>query len=68
MLDDALSNTFPASDPVSIVLPTPPADRAKVETSSWAALQFRKHRPELTAGFSNSIGLKLPTLISLRWL
>jgi hypothetical protein len=25
MLDDALKNTFPASDPVSIVLPTPPA-------------------------------------------
>ena len=24
-LDDALKNTFPASDPVSIVLPTPPA-------------------------------------------
>ena len=31
-LDDALKNTFPASDPVSIVQPTPPAaarDRAK---------------------------------------
>ena len=26
-LDDALKNTFPASDPVSIVLPAPPADR-----------------------------------------
>lgn len=25
MLDDALKNTFPASDPVSIVLSTPPA-------------------------------------------
>ena len=25
MLDDALKNTFPASDPISIVLPTPPA-------------------------------------------
>ena len=25
MLDDALENTFPASDPVSMVLPTPPA-------------------------------------------
>jgi hypothetical protein len=25
MLDDALRNTFPASDPVSIVLPLPPA-------------------------------------------
>ena len=25
LLDDALKNTFPASDPVSIVLPTPPA-------------------------------------------
>lgn len=25
MLDDALKNTFPASDPVSIVLPRPPA-------------------------------------------
>jgi hypothetical protein len=29
-LDDALSNTFPASDPVSIEQPAPPADdRAK---------------------------------------
>ena len=55
MLDDALKNTFPASDPVSIVLPTPPAaDRDKVETSSWAALQFRKHRPALTASISRS--------------
>jgi hypothetical protein len=25
-LDDALKNTFPASDPVSIEQPTPPAD------------------------------------------
>jgi hypothetical protein len=25
-LDDALENTFPASDPVSIVQPAPPAD------------------------------------------
>ena len=25
MLDDALKNTFPASDPISIVQPTPPA-------------------------------------------
>ena len=25
MLDDALKNTFPASDPVSIVQPMPPA-------------------------------------------
>jgi hypothetical protein len=31
-LDDALKNTFPASDPISIEQPTPPAadrDRAK---------------------------------------
>jgi hypothetical protein len=31
-LDEALKNTFPASDPVSLVQPTPPAadrDRAK---------------------------------------
>jgi hypothetical protein len=31
-LDDALKNTFPASDPVSVEQPTPPAtdrDRAK---------------------------------------
>ena len=55
MLDDALKNTFPASDPLSIVLPPPTAaDRDKVETSSWAALQFRKHRPALTASFSRS--------------
>ena len=25
-LDDALRNTFPASDPVSVVQPAPPAD------------------------------------------
>jgi hypothetical protein len=32
-LDDALKNTFPASDPVSIVQPTPPAaDRASTKT------------------------------------
>ena len=33
MLDDAFQNTFPASDPVSIVLPTPPADRDRL--SIW---------------------------------
>ncbi len=32
-LDDALKNTFPASDPVSIEQPTPPAaDRDRVKT------------------------------------
>jgi hypothetical protein len=32
-LDDALKNTFPASDPVSIGQPTPPAnDYARVKT------------------------------------
>ncbi len=32
-LDDALKNTFPASDPVSIEQPTPPAaDHDRVET------------------------------------
>jgi hypothetical protein len=28
-LDDALKNTFPASDPVSIVQPAPPAGRPR---------------------------------------
>ena len=32
-LDDALKNTFPASDPVSVVQPAPPtADRDKAKT------------------------------------
>ena len=32
-LDDALSNTFPASDPVSVEQPTPPAaDRDREKT------------------------------------
>ena len=32
-LDDALKNTFPASDPVSVVQPAPPAaDRDKIKT------------------------------------
>jgi hypothetical protein len=32
-LDEALKNTFPASDPVSIEQPTPPAaDRKRVKT------------------------------------
>jgi hypothetical protein len=33
MLDDALKNTFPASDPVSIVLSSPPADRDRKSQS-----------------------------------
>ena len=35
-LDEALKDTFPASDPVSVEQPTPPAadrDRAKIPTS-----------------------------------
>lgn len=32
-LDDALKNTFPASDPVSVVQPAPPAaDRDRIKT------------------------------------
>jgi hypothetical protein len=32
-LDDALKNTFPASDPVSVVQPAPPdADRDRIMT------------------------------------
>ena len=32
-LDDALKNTFPASDPVSVVQPVPPAaDRDRIKT------------------------------------
>jgi hypothetical protein len=32
-LDDALMNTFPASDPISVEQPTPPAaDRDRVKT------------------------------------
>jgi hypothetical protein len=32
-LDDALKNTFPASDPISVEQPTPPAaDRDRVKT------------------------------------
>jgi hypothetical protein len=33
MLDDALKNTFPASDPVSIVLSSPAADRDRKSQS-----------------------------------
>ena len=45
-LDDALKNTFPASDPVSVVQPAPLAsdrNRGK-DLKACAALQFRKHR------------------------
>jgi hypothetical protein len=34
-LDDALKNTFPASDPVSVVQPAPPAaDRDRIKRES----------------------------------
>jgi hypothetical protein len=37
-LDEALKNTFPASDPVSVEQPTPPAaDRDRAKTSERAA-------------------------------
>src|SRR5215207_8456675 len=38
VLDEALKNTFPASDPVSVEQPTPPAaDRDRAKTSERAA-------------------------------
>jgi hypothetical protein len=48
-LDDALKNTFPASDPVSVVQPAPPAsDRLRPQQGQrpegCAALRFRIHR------------------------
>jgi hypothetical protein len=33
-LDEALKDTFPASDPVSIEQPAPPADRDRAKTES----------------------------------
>ena len=69
MLDDALKDTFPAWDPVSIVLPTPACRRPRqVETSSWGSLQFRKHRSELIQqhGLFELHRAGIATLISLR--
>jgi hypothetical protein len=49
-LDDALKNTFPASDPVSVVQPAPPAsdrnrgkDLKAVLHSGFANTVFRQH-------------------------
>ena len=59
VLDDALKNTFPASDPVSIVQPAPPAadfDRVKtprirsVDERFWAAV-YKFKSPEWSPAF-----------------
>jgi hypothetical protein len=63
VLDDALKNTFPASDPVSIVLPAPPeADFDSVKTPKprsldereafWAAI-YKFRSPEWSPAFSD---------------
>jgi len=58
VLDDALKNTFPASDPVSIVQPAPPAaDFVKTSTRSmdereafWAVV-YKFRSPEWSPAF-----------------
>jgi hypothetical protein len=61
VLDDALKNTFPASDPVSIVQPAPPAaDSDSVKTlrtrsmdereAFWAAV-YKFRSPEWSPAF-----------------
>ena len=42
VLDEALENTFPASDPVSVEQPTPPAaDRDRASPDHAAGVQHR---------------------------
>jgi hypothetical protein len=55
-LDDALKNTFPASDPVSVVQPAPPASTAKRHKGYAGGV-----RP---AGLSKTITLETKALTS----
>ncbi len=49
-LDDALENTFPASDPVSIVQPAPPAaDFDSVKTPTVGSMDVRQRHLDRSA-------------------
>jgi hypothetical protein len=57
VLDDALENTFPASDPVSIVQPAPPAadfvnkTRSMDEREAFWAVVYKFRSPEWSPAF-----------------
>jgi hypothetical protein len=57
VLDDALENTFPASDPVSIVQPAPPAadfvnkTRSPDEREAFWAVVYKFRSPEWSPAF-----------------
>ena len=57
VLDDALENTFPASDPVSIVQPAPPAadfvnkTRSMDEREAFCAVVYKFRSAELSPAF-----------------
>jgi hypothetical protein len=57
MLDDALENTFPASDPVSIIQPTPPAADRDRQRSTPKLGCIAVSQTLSFMSFSNSQGL-----------